>query len=331
MAVGDQLLDRVARPAVDEQRAEPGDVALVEIRRADGGEQTCVLQSDEVPRQREQHRRLALAQVLADRLAGRGLVAEDAEQVITQLEGLAERPTKGAERLDHVGVSAREGCAEVQGALDRVRPRLVPGDEEGAFDGQGTPARPHDVEVLTHHQLRAQLVPDRPDVGAGRTNEPIGARKGQVADKDADTLTEPSSLPPPPGPAMGLVERAMQRRPAATSGRTIHDVVVDEGEAVKQLDAGGDVQPRAVVRIAARGQEAVAAEQRAEPLAAGQCRPRQEVDRFCEPRVDGGPAVTLAPQDGAEVVFDFGGDELVGGSIERGDAGQLHPANLALN
>ena len=50
-----------------------------------------------------------------------------------------------------------------------------------------------------------------------------------------------------------------------------------------------------------------------------------------EPRVDGGPAVTLAPQDGAEVVLDLGGDDLVGGSIERGDAGQLHPGNLALN
>ena len=80
------------------------------------------------------------------------------------------------------------------------------------------------------------------------------------------------------------------------------------------------------MRIAASGQEAVAAEERAEPLAAGQRRPRQEVDRFCEPRVDGGPAVTLAPEDGAEVVLDLGGDDLVGGSVERGDGGGLHPA-----
>ena len=123
----------------------------------------------------------------------------------------------------------------------------------------------------------------------------------------------------------------MQRRLAATSGRAVHDVVVDEGEAVQQLDAGSDVQPRAVVRIAARGEEAVAAEERAEPLAAGQRRPRQEVDRFCEPRVDGGPPVALTPQDGAEVVLDLGGDDLVGGSVELGDHGGLHLDNLALN
>ena len=78
---------------------------------------------------------------------------------------------------------------------------------------------------------------------------------------------------------------------------------------MQQLDAGGDVQPAAVVRIAARGEVAVAAEERAEPLAAGQRRPCQEVDRFGEPRVDGGPAVTLAPEDGAEVVLDLGGDD----------------------
>ena len=230
-------------PQSTSRRAEPGDVALVEIRRADGGEQTCVLRSDELPRQSQQHRRLALAQVLADRLAGRGLVAEDAEQVVTQLEGLAERPAEGAEGLDEVGVGAGEDRAEVQGALDGVRARLVPGDEEGAFDGQGAPARAHDVEVLAHHQLRAQLVPDRPDGGAGGADEPIGAGEGQVADEDADALAEPSSLPPPPGPAMGLVEMAMQRRLAPTSGRAVHDVVVEEGEAVQQLDAGGDVQP----------------------------------------------------------------------------------------
>ena len=78
---------------------------------------------------------------------------------------------------------------------------------------------------------------------------------------------------------------------------------------MQQLDAGGDVQPGAVVRIAASGQEAVAAEERAEPLAAGQRRPRQKVDRFCEPGVDGGPAVTLPPEGRPEVVLDLGGDD----------------------
>ena len=94
--------------------------------------------------------------------------------------------------------------------------------------------------IISSVRSSSQTAPTSTPRGA---DEPIGAGEGQVADKDADTLTEPSSLPPPPGPAMGLVERAMQRRLAATSGRAVHDVVVEEGEAVQQLDAGGDVQP----------------------------------------------------------------------------------------
>ena len=39
----------------------------------------------------QQRRRLALAQVVADRLAGDGRVAEGADHVVAHLEGVAER------------------------------------------------------------------------------------------------------------------------------------------------------------------------------------------------------------------------------------------------
>ena len=49
--------------------------------------------------QRDQHRALALGEVVAGRLAGDLRVAEDAEQVVAQLERLAERqPERGSAR-----------------------------------------------------------------------------------------------------------------------------------------------------------------------------------------------------------------------------------------
>ena len=53
-----------------------------------------------VERQRDEHRALALDQVVAGRLAGHRRVAEDAEQVVAQLEGLAEREAEAAELGD---------------------------------------------------------------------------------------------------------------------------------------------------------------------------------------------------------------------------------------
>ena len=60
------------------------------------------------PGERDEHGALALAQVVAARLAGDRGVAEDAEQVVAQLEGDAERQPEGAQRVELAGDAAGE-------------------------------------------------------------------------------------------------------------------------------------------------------------------------------------------------------------------------------
>ena len=82
-------------------------------------------------RDRDERRRLALAQVVADRLAGDLGVAERAEDVVAELERLAQRQADGRERGRELGERARERGAEVQRPLDRVLARLVDRDAAG--------------------------------------------------------------------------------------------------------------------------------------------------------------------------------------------------------
>ena len=81
----------------------------------------------------EQRGGLALAEVVADGLAGDGLVAEGAEQVVAELERLAERVAVGGQRRLQVVEPAGQRGAEVERALDRVLARLVAGDPPGAL------------------------------------------------------------------------------------------------------------------------------------------------------------------------------------------------------
>ena len=79
-----------------------------------------------VERERDEHRALALGEVVPGRLAGRLRVAEHAEQVVAQLERLAERqPERRSARPSSLGGGAGERGAEVQRPLDGVLRGLV--------------------------------------------------------------------------------------------------------------------------------------------------------------------------------------------------------------
>ena len=65
----------------------------------------------------DQHGPLALDQVVAGRLAGGRRVTEDAQQVVAQLEGLAQRQAEGTQPAQLVGVTARQRGPDVQRAL----------------------------------------------------------------------------------------------------------------------------------------------------------------------------------------------------------------------
>ena len=85
----DDLLELGEGAAGADQVAQLGDLVDVE-RGAEGGvEATALLGGERVERQGDQDGALALDEVVAGGLAGRRRVAEDAEDVVAQLEGLA--------------------------------------------------------------------------------------------------------------------------------------------------------------------------------------------------------------------------------------------------
>ena len=85
--------------------------------------------------QRDQHGPLALAQVVAGRLAGLGRVAEDAEHVVAQLERLAERqPVRRSTPASSSAPAPASAAPSSSGLLDGVLRRLVPDHLQGALD-----------------------------------------------------------------------------------------------------------------------------------------------------------------------------------------------------
>ena len=88
--------------------------------------QGLLLRARPLQRERDQHGALALAQVVAGRLAGLLRVAEHAEHVVAQLERLAERQPVRRVRRKQVRRRTGQSAAQQQRVLDRVLRALVP-------------------------------------------------------------------------------------------------------------------------------------------------------------------------------------------------------------
>ena len=100
------LLDLGVRARAVDDLAQVGHRGLVEAGAERGVEASAASPVGAVERQRDEHGALALDQVVAGGLAGDGRVAEDAEQVVAQLEGLAERqPERGSASSSCSGVA----------------------------------------------------------------------------------------------------------------------------------------------------------------------------------------------------------------------------------
>ena len=111
--VGDDALDLIDGAAVADRGLQHRDLLGVERRIAEQfvDEPGCRA-GQLLPREGDQHGALALAQVVAGGLAGHRGVAEDAEQVVAQLERDAERKAERAQRRDLRERAAGERRAE---------------------------------------------------------------------------------------------------------------------------------------------------------------------------------------------------------------------------
>ncbi len=192
-------------------------------------------------------------------LAGRLLRAPDAQEVVVQLERKPERPAEGAvagddglviRRQEGPGLDRRRD--ERRGlAADHVEVQLDAHQRIGRAGG--------DVDVLALAQGEAGLVVQahEPEDRAVREAEIRQAMEGDARQAEQrvpgiDGLRDPVDRP--------------QRRPMASLGVAVLDVVVDQAEVVPELHGGGAWQ-RALVFAgdAGVGEEA---EERAHPLAA---------------------------------------------------------------
>ena len=198
--------------------------------------------------ERHQHGALALDQVVAGGLAGRGRVAEDAEQVVAQLERLAEREAERRQRLQRRRARRRRArrrcaagarwstsptCSAAPSSRCRRRRGRAPAPTRRGTDRRsprsGTGRRP---------RARARPGPRQP----AAAQQLVGPAQQQVAEQDRGGGAVLLRVAAPPVAAVLGLEGAVRRRPAAAGVGGVHEVVVDQRAGVQELErrAGAD-------------------------------------------------------------------------------------------
>ena len=228
-----------------------------------------------------EHGALALAQVVARGLAGGLGVAEDAEQVVAQLERLTEGEAvvgQGSERP--VGRAADERADEqrvLDGVLRALEADHLAGRGDPGIEVEPVPAagRLEQVEELAAHELRAHRVEELAAAGelvggqAARRVQLVAPRQAQVAGEDRRALAEAVGVT---RPATRLVQRGdgpVGGRHTPSGVAAVHHVVVEQRRALEELHARGE--PHEGVGVGATGGAVAPVEEAgAQPLAAGQ-------------------------------------------------------------
>ena len=265
-----------------------------EIGGAEAREQLAVGGVGARERERDQRRGLALAQIVADRLAGDLGVAERAEHVVAQLERLPERQPDRRQRRTEFVEPAGERGAEVQRSLDRVLARLVDVAMRCASAASvladAVPTRSSDWP--THNSTRSSSKIDVRGIGHA-AHQHVGVDEREVADEDRHAFAEPARLAAPRRARRAArANCAVHRVVAAPRVGAVHDVVVHERERVHELERGRGVDDARIVGVAARADERAVTERGPQPLAARRRRtPRSASMRFGErgrrPRASG--------------------------------------------
>ncbi len=163
----------------------------------------------------QQHRALAGSQVVAGGLTGHRRIAEDAEDVVAELEGDSEIVADLVEYLLYVGPVGSGGRAQLQRSGHRVGRGLVGVDVHRRGHRFGTAGLRDDIEVLTAEHFGADVAPDLLDpllrVGRDgcRGDDVVGPRQGQIAGQDGGRQAElprgsvPVAVPVPVGEQSG--------------------------------------------------------------------------------------------------------------------------------
>ncbi|MDQ0725054.1 hypothetical protein QFZ21_000054 [Microbacterium sp. W4I20] len=206
----------------------------------------------------DEHRALALPQVVACRLAGDRRIAEDSEDVVAQLERHPDRMPESTQGGQLVLVGAREGGTEDEGLLDAVAGGLERHHPERPLRMLGplvhAPRRFFgDVEILPRGHVPAHpgvLRPDRARLRVrveGRLEQVVAPGHEQVAEKDGRRAPEGFGVAVPSGCPMGGLESPMSGGSAASGVGVVDEVVVHESGGLEDLECGADIPERVVL------------------------------------------------------------------------------------
>ena len=229
----------VESTAFDHHLLDTGHLGIVERRSTDAIENGPLSRIGALVSDGEQRSRLALAEVVADRLSGDGGVSEGPHHVVAHLEGVAQGQTVTAESREEFGTAVRcgEHGTEGQRSFDRVLAALVTADAFGFVAPTVVGGRAHDVEQLSDVEFDAQFVPDLARLGRGSVEKPIGVDEREVADQNRDALAESARLAAAVATTVAVGEDLVGDRGTAPTGGPIHDVVVEQREGVEQLES----------------------------------------------------------------------------------------------
>src|SRR6185437_4951286 len=193
----DHLLDPADRAGVRDELAQPVKLGPAQVRpRVQPPELRVLAGARQLGGERDDAGRLVLAQVAAAWLASDRRRAEDAEQVIAQLERLADQRAVAAERVADAAVAAGERGAELKRAADGVVARLLAAGREHRLHWRQVPRVVDEVGELPDGELAAHPVVDRPAPGehvggqAALTQHLLRPHQQQVAEQDGGGLAE---------------------------------------------------------------------------------------------------------------------------------------------
>ena len=236
-----------------------------------------------VERQGDEHGALALDQVVAGRLAGRRRVAEDPEQVVAQLERLAQRQPERRPAAPAALACRRPAWRRCAAAARWSTSRTC---SAARSSRRRRRRRPRACTETSRNWPVITSVRHRSKTSSAGTTRSSGSPQRRSSSSDQLSSRSPSRIAAdgavllrvaaPAAPAGARRSNAAVRgRPAAPGVGGVHVVVVHQRAGVQQLERRAGPHERVLVRRRpARDRvEAPVAEGRAEPLAAGDRRP----------------------------------------------------------
>ena len=313
---GDGLLDLVAGAAAVDDRAQPLDLSRRRGAcpgRASSSRAASASRSG-VEGQGDQHGALALDEVVAGGLAGGGGVAEDAEQVVAQLEGLAQRQPERRQRgqrgrrrrrpaRPRRAAAARWSTWPTCSAARSSRSRRRRGPRACTETSRNCPAITSERVRSSTSSAAATRSPGQP----AAAQQLVGPGQQQVAEQDRAGGAVLLGVAAPAGGAVlgSASSRWVAGRPRRVSEASIRSswtraLACSSSSAAQARTSAAVVSGR---RAGGHGPVAPAAERRAQHLAAGDRRPRLgEQARGVGP--EGGQALGLLVEEGRQRLLD---------------------------